>query len=127
MEKVVRFVEAVALDIDQESNKPKYVAVEMPKSAGATGRNYRVYMGTVPDFGEQVEGMKLSGVREGSPAAKAGLQAGDIIVKFGSVDVKNLYDFTYALGEHKPGDEVAVIVKRGKEMLTMKVKLEKRN
>jgi aminopeptidase YwaD len=127
MEKVVRFVEAVALDVDRESNKPKYIAVEMPKTSGNTGRNYRVYMGTIPDFGEQVEGMKLSGVREGSPAAKAGLQGGDVIVKFGSVDVKNLYDFTYALGEHKPGDEVEVIVKRGKEMLTMNVKLEKRN
>jgi hypothetical protein len=127
MEKVVRFVEKVALEVDQEVTKPKYIAVEMPKTSGNTGRSYRVYMGTIPDFGEQVEGMKLSGVREGSPAAKAGLQAGDIIVKFGTVEVKNLYDFTYALGEHKPGDEVELVVKRGKETLTTKVKLEKRN
>jgi S1-C subfamily serine protease len=84
-------------------------------------------MGTIPDFGEQVQGMKLSGVREGSPAAKAGLQAGDIIVKFGKVEIKNLYDFTYALGEYKPGDEVDVIIKRGNESKTMRVKLEKRS
>jgi aminopeptidase YwaD len=127
MEKVVRFVEDVAFDVDQEPMRPKYIAVEMPKSSGNAGRSYRVYMGTIPDFGEQVEGMKLSGVGVGSPAAKAGLQAGDIIVKFGKTDVKNLYDFTYALGEHKPGDEVEVVVKRGKEMITTKVKLEKRN
>lgn len=127
MEQVVRFVEALALDIDRESNRPRYIAVEMPKASGNIGRSYRVYMGTIPDFGEQVEGMKLSGVREGSPAAKAGLRAGDIIVKFGKLDVKNLYDFTYALGEHKPGDEVEVVVKRGQEVLTTKVKLERRN
>jgi S1-C subfamily serine protease len=71
--------------------------------------------------------MKLSGVREGSPAAKAGLQGGDVIVKFGKVDIKNLYDFTYALGEHKPGDEVTVVVKRGNETKTFVVKLERRN
>ncbi len=127
MEKVVRFVEAVALDIDQESNRPKYIAVETPKTSGNVGRGYRVYMGTIPDFGEEVEGLKISGASKGSPASKAGLQAGDIIVKFGNIDVKNLYDFSYALGEHKPGDEVEVIVKRGGKMLTMKVKLEKRN
>ncbi len=127
MERVVRFVEAFTLDVDREPAAPTYVAVETPKNAGNAGRSYRVYMGTIPDFGEQAGGMKISGVREGSPAAKAGLQGGDVIVKFGSVDIKNIYDFTFALGEHKPGDEVEVRVKRGDELLTMKVKLERRN
>ncbi|HEY6951095.1 MAG TPA: M28 family peptidase [Bacteroidota bacterium] len=127
MEHVVRFVESVALDVDQEPTKPKYIAVEMPKTSGKAGRSYSVYVGTVPDFGEQVEGYKISGVREGSPAAKAGLQAGDIIVKFGKVDVKNLYDYTFAIGEYRPGDEVDVVVKRGKETINTKVKLEKKN
>ena len=99
----------------------------MPKATGNAGRGYRVSVGTIPDFGEQVEGYKLAGVREGSPAAKAGLQAGDIIVKFGKVDIKSLYDFTYALGEYRPGDEVDVVLKRGKETITAKVKLDKRN
>ena len=127
MEQVVRFVESVALGVDRESIRPKYVAVEVPKAQGNEGRSFRVYMGTIPDFGEQVEGFKLSGVREGSPAAKAGLQAGDIIVKFGNVDVKNIYDFTYGLAGHKPGDEVQVVIKRGKETITASVKLEARN
>ncbi|MBI3586345.1 MAG: M28 family peptidase [Ignavibacteriales bacterium] len=127
MEQVTKYVEAIAFDLDQETAKPQYVAVEAPRPTGGGGRSTRVYMGTIPDFGEQVEGMKLSGVREGSPAAKAGLQGSDIIIKFGKVDIKNLYDFTYALGEYKPGDEVAVVVKRGKETLNMKVILEKRS
>ena len=127
MEKVVRFIEDVTFDVDQESTRPKYIAVAMPKASGSGSPAYRVYMGTIPDFGEQVEGMKLSGVREGSPAAKAGLQAGDIIVRFGTTDIKNLYDFAFALGEHKPGDDVDVVIKRGTELLTKTVKLEKRN
>lgn len=126
METIVRYVEAIALDLNRSDVRPSYVAVEPPRPAG-TGRSSGVYMGTVPDFGEQVEGMKLSGVREGSPAAKAGLQAGDIIIKFGKMEIKNLSDFSYALGEYKPGDEVEVVVKRGTETKTLKVKLERRN
>lgn len=126
METIVRYVEAIALDLNRSDLRPQYVAVEPPRPAG-TGRSSGIYMGTIPDFGEQVEGMKLSGVREGSPAAKAGLQAGDIIIKFGKMEIKNLSDFSYALGEYKPGDEVEVVVKRGTETKTLKVKLERRN
>ena len=125
-EQVVRYVRSIAAELDATADKPSYVAVEVPRQQ-STGRNSRVYMGTVPDFGEQVQGMKLSGVREGSPAAKAGLQAGDIIIKFGKVEIKNLYDFTYALGEYKPGDEVDVVIKRGTETKTLRVTLEKRS
>ncbi|MCX6135706.1 MAG: M28 family peptidase [Ignavibacteriales bacterium] len=125
-EKVVRYIERIAEELDQSVDRPRYIAVEAPRQATA-GRSTRVYMGTIPDFGEQVQGMKISGVREGSPAAKAGMTGGDIIIKFGKVDVKSLYDFTYALGEYKPGDEVDVVIKRGAETKSVKVKLEKRN
>ncbi|MDP2884855.1 MAG: M28 family peptidase [Ignavibacteria bacterium] len=125
-EQIVRYIEGIAEELSQSTERPQYVAVEAPRQPGA-GRGTRVFMGTIPDFGEQVQGMKISGVREGSPAAKAGMAGGDIIVKFGKVDIKNLYDFTYALGEYKPGDEVDVVVKRGAETKTVRVKLEKRN
>jgi aminopeptidase YwaD len=125
-EQIVRYIEGIAEELDQAADRPRYVAVEAPRQPNA-GRSNRVTMGTIPDFGEQVQGMKISGVRPGGPAAKAGMTGGDIIVKFGTVDIKNLYDFTYALGEHKPGDEVDVVIKRGAETKTVKVKLEKRN
>ena len=125
-EQIVRYIEGIAKELSKSTERPQYVAVEAPRQPGA-GRSTRSYMGTIPDFGEQVEGMKISGVREGSPAAKAGMAGGDIIVKFGKVDIKNLYDYNYALGEYKPGDEVDVVVKRGTETKTVRVKLEKRN
>jgi C-terminal processing protease CtpA/Prc len=125
-EKIVRYIEGIAKELSKSTDRPQYVAVEAPRQPGA-GRSTRSYMGTIPDFGEQVEGMKISGVLEGSPAAKAGMAGGDIIVKFGKVDIKNLYDYNYALGEYKPGDEVDVMVKRGTETKTVRVKLEKRN
>jgi aminopeptidase YwaD len=126
MEQVVRYISALATELDESSEKPTYVATEVPRQQ-MTARGPQVYMGTIPDFGEQVAGLKLSGVREGSPAAKAGLAAGDIIVKFGKVDIRNLYDFNFALGEYKPGDQVDVIIKRGDNSKTVHVILEKRS
>ena len=125
-EKILKYIESMILELVSTNEKPQYVAVQMPRQQ-AGGRSARVTMGTIPDFGEQVQGMKLGGVREGGPAAKAGLQAGDVIVKLGRVEIKSLYDFTYALGELKPGDEVEVVFKRGTETKTAKVKLERRN
>jgi S1-C subfamily serine protease len=65
-------------------------------------------------------------VKDGSPAAAAGLKAGDIMITFGDKDIANLYDFTYALRSHKPGDEVLVEVLRGDQKLAVKVKLTER-
>jgi hypothetical protein len=125
---VLDLVASVARDLGNAPARPVYVQAEMPRPmGGGDGRSSRVYTGTIPDFGEQSEGMKLAGVREGSPAAKAGLQAGDVIVKFGKIDIKNLYDYTYALGEHKVGDEVPVVVRRAGQTLTVTVTLERRN
>jgi S1-C subfamily serine protease len=70
--------------------------------------------------------VKFSDVRPGSPAAKAGLQAGDILVGFGEKPVGNLYDFTFALRNSKVGDTVRVrFLRDGKEM-TADVTLEAR-
>ena len=65
--------------------------------------------------------MKLDGVRDDSPAAKAGLKAGDKVVKLAGREVKNIYDYTYALGEMKAGQEYEVEIVRGSERLTLKI------
>jgi S1-C subfamily serine protease len=59
----------------------------------------------------------LSGVRAGGPAEKAGLRAGDSIVRFDGMRVDNIYDYTFALRSRKPGQDVRITVKRdGKEV-----------
>jgi S1-C subfamily serine protease len=125
---VLNLVASIALEIDRGDDKPAYVRVEAPRQPAASGQGRpRSYTGTIPDFGEQVEGMKISGVTDGSPGAKAGLMGGDIIVKFGTIEIKNLYDYTFALGEYKPGDEVDVVVKRGNETKTLRLTIGRRN
>ena len=87
---------------------------------------YGPWFGSVPDFGEGIQGVKFADVSAGSPAAKAGLQAGDIMVAFDGKAIQNLYDFTYALRGKKPGDEVVVKVMRDGKPLEVKVLLSRR-
>ncbi len=73
-----------------------------------------------------MKGVKFADVREGSPAAKAGFKAGDVLVEFDGKPVGNLYDFTYALQAKKPGDEVKVKVLRDGKPIEAAVTLTKR-
>jgi len=110
------------------NDKPQFVRVSEPVApVMGGGGGYGPYFGSIPDFG-QVEhgGVKFSDVRDGSPAGKAGFKAGDVLVEFDGKTIDNLYDFTYALRAHKPGDKVTVTVLRGNERVTREVTLEVR-
>jgi hypothetical protein len=117
--RVVSFVERIVRDIDRGDKRPTY-AVAKSESQGRAG-GFRVYLGTIPNYAETNDGLKLDGVRDDSPAAKAGLKAGDRIVKMAGHEVKNVYDYTYALGEMKAGQEYEVEIVRGSERLTLKI------
>lgn len=123
-EKVVKYVYDLALAIVNSETKPDYISVEKKDTGRMMGS--RVYVGTVPDFAGEVDGYKLGGVTDGSPAAKAGLQAGDIIIQFGEKKISNIYDFTYALGNYVPGDKVNVIIKRDNKEMTVEIELGSR-
>jgi S1-C subfamily serine protease len=75
---------------------------------------------------ENPGGVRLSGVRGGSPAEKAGLKAGDIIIRIGEHQVADLQGMTDALRSFQPGDEVDVVVKRDGQEQTVKVVLGRR-
>ena len=118
---ILNYVYDIVTAIDKNPIRPDYLLVEKKESGQMFAR--KVYVGTVPDFASNVDGYKISGVSEGSPAQLAGLQGGDIIISFGGKKISNIYDFTYALGDFVPGDEVDVIVKRGEDEIAFKVKL----
>ncbi len=123
-EKVLKYIYFVATDIINADIKPDYLAVERKDSGRIT--TSKVWVGTIPDFAGDVDGYKLGGVTEGSPAALAGLQSGDIITKFGDKKISNIYDFTYAIGNYKPGDKVKVVVKRAEKELEVEIELKSR-
>jgi peptidase M28-like protein/PDZ domain-containing protein/PA domain-containing protein len=108
--------------------RPSFVVVaeDQPGGRSGGGGGYGPYFGSIPDFGEVPTGVRFSDVKPGSPAAKAGLKGGDILVQFGDKPIKNLYDFTDALRRSKVGDVVEVKVLRDGQPVTASVKLEQR-
>jgi hypothetical protein len=125
--KLLDFVDDVALKLDSEPRRVAFVTVNEDRpTGGGGGGGYGPYFGSIPDFGEEIKGVKFSDVRPGSPAAKAGFKAGDVLVQFGDKPINNLYDFTDALQRSKVGDVVTVKVLRGGQPITASVKLEQR-
>ena len=131
---LLKLIAEVTTRLQESADRPQFVRVKAPAGAhGAPsagdvsgGSGYGPYFGSIPDFGETKNGVKFADVRDGSPAAKAGLRAGDILIEFDSKPIQNLYDFTYALRSRKPGDEVLVKVLRGNETISASVLLTKR-
>src|SRR5205807_2060003 len=117
--RIVSFIASILHDIDNNDKRPTYT-VAKSESQGRT-MGFRVYLGTIPNYADSNDGLKLDAVRDDSPASKAGLKAGDRVVKMAGREVKNVYDYTYALGEMKAGQEYEVEIVRGSERMTLKI------
>ncbi len=116
----------VTLQLANADAPPDFQVVAEDKPSGGGGAGYGPYFGSIPDFGQTENGVKFSDVKPNSPAAKAGLKAGDVLIQFGDKPIKNLYDFTDALRRSKVGDIVEVKVLRDGQPVTASVKLEQR-
>jgi Peptidase family M28/PDZ domain/PA domain len=124
--RLLKVVGNTGLELAAANDRPTFIAVVEDKPLGGSGGGYGPYFGSIPDFGQTENGVKFSDVKPASPAAKAGLKAGDILVKFGDKPIHNLYDFTDALRRSKVGDVVEVTVMREGKPLKASVKLEQR-
>ena len=125
--RLLDLVENVAVQLANATEAPAFqVVAEDKPTTGGGGGGYGPYFGSIPDFGQTENGVKFSDVKPNSPAAKAGLKAGDILIQFGDKPIKNLYDFTDALRRSKVGDVVEVKVLRDGQPITVSVKLEQR-
>jgi len=126
MERIGGFARELIADLLAAPERPDYLKVTH-SDAGSGGREQlRAYLGTIPDYTTEVEGVKLSGVRGGGPAEKAGLKGGDIIVEFGSQQIKNIYDYTYAMDAVKIGKPVDVVIVRDGQKVKLTVTPEAR-
>jgi hypothetical protein len=105
---------------------PTLVESQPPAPAATTGGGYGPYFGSIPDMTPIERGVRLTGVREGSPAQQAGLRAGDVIIRFGGAAITDLYAYSYALQGKSPGDVVEVTVLRDGKELTVRAVLGER-
>jgi len=94
-----------------------------PPAPVATATGPRPLLGTIPDMTDEPGGVRLSGVRAGSPADSGGLQAGDVLTGLGGMPITSLQDFQNALMAHKPGDRVEIRFRRGTQNMSVQVTL----
>lgn len=124
--KVLGLALDVVKSLADSAERPKFNAQQAAPSGGGQGGTYgsSVYVGTVPDFGKQdADGYAISDVVAGGPAATAGLQAGDIIVKIGDDEIHSIDDFMTVIATREPGQKVTFVVLRGQERTSLDVTL----
>ncbi len=84
---------------------------------GRQAARFKVSLGVMPDYVYQGEGMRIDGVLDGRAAAQAGLEKGDIIIRIGDTEVKDIYGYMEGLSKFKSGDQTIIVVRRGDEVI----------
>jgi TolB protein len=128
--RIAELTARVAESIARGEVTPKYARIAAAPAMEGDSRGYGAYLGTIPDYGSMEAtsgGVKLADVRPGSPADKAGIKGGDVLVEIAGTRIENLYDMTYALQDHKPGETVDVVVLRSNARTTLRATLGTRS
>lgn len=113
--KVLDYAAEIVNAVINQPVKPDFIKVKS-QSAGRS-MAFNVYIGTIPDYAFNGKGLKITGVNPGSPADKAGLKGGDVILQIGNSKIDNIYDYTDALSSLKAGKEEILVYQRdGKEV-----------
>lgn len=119
----VKVLEYIVSIVEKTCHYPKlkFTKTRNPDSGKAS---FKVTMGVMPDYTFDGEGMRIDGVSDGKPAAKAGLEKGDVVKKLGEHPVKDVQGYMKALSNFKKGDSTTVEVLRGKETKTFTVEFK---
>jgi Tol biopolymer transport system component len=116
---VARFMGLVAVGLAAGEAPPDYIQQSV-KDTATSGR-LRAYLGTIPDYAEEVNGVLLSGVSKDSPADKAGVKSRDVIVELAGKKIENIYDYTHAIEGLKIGEPVKLLVIRDGKQVQLKI------
>jgi hypothetical protein len=119
-------VAVLVLDlVDRIQDEPTLAFVEPPAPATPqVSGGFRTRFGSVPEYSYTGKGLLLAGTSSGGPAERAGLLAGDVLVRIDDVVIEGIGDFMYVLNSHKPGDVVLVHYTRDGEEREVRVTLD---
>ena len=118
---IARFVALVGRSRALAAAEPEFVKRARPGGEGGR-RMGGVKLGTIPDYAEEdLTGVPLSGVVEGGPAQEAGLKGGDVVVELAGQELENIYDYVRVINGLKPGEDVAITVRRDGEPVELSI------
>jgi Peptidase family M28/PDZ domain/PA domain len=117
MARIADYLELIMLDLVRRPERPAFTRLATSSRNGRQGQSastgMSVTLGVMPDYADEAKaGMKITGVRDGGPAAKAGLKGNDSIIRIGGKPIGTIYDYMESLKGFKPGDKVEVVVRR---------------
>ncbi len=119
---IVTMVENVVRRVADAPTRPEFAqGADKQASTQSSSIALKVSFGVVPDYSDDPQGLRITGVKANSAAESAGLKGDDIITKMGATTIKNIYDLMTALGSFKPGDTTNVTVIRNDKPVTLKV------
>lgn len=114
MLRVTRYIESLIASLNDDG-KLAFTKTEDVNTEDTP--RFKVTLGVVPDYLYDGKGMRIDGITDGKPAANAGLQAGDVVVRLGALDVTDMMGYMKALAQFNKGDATEVTVLReGKEI-----------
>jgi hypothetical protein len=127
MADLLAVVARVAEQLLHAPSRPAFVAAPAPPGGGARAGGYGPYLGTVPELGSvNARGVRLLGVRAGSPAELAGLRAGDVIVELDGSPIASLEELAVLLAGAQPGQRVSIVVERAAQRVELTATLGQR-
>ncbi|MBS1490212.1 MAG: M20/M25/M40 family metallo-hydrolase [Bacteroidetes bacterium] len=107
--------------VEELDAAPRLAFLPTKNKSLSSSRSFKVTMGIMPSYTSSEEGLKVDGVTDGKPAQKAGIQADDVIVQMGDIQIKDVQTYMEALGKFQKGQIVSVKLKRKGEMITLLV------
>lgn len=121
--RVTDFAAAITTAVADRRTGLTFVDVPQPgaqaDSMPVVTSGYGAYLGTIPDMSESPGGVGITGVHAGSPAEKAGIHGGDVIIRMDGHTVADLMGMTEVLRAHKAGDTIEIVVRRdGTDIVT---------
>ena len=111
---IVNYINNLIASLNKQNTRLAFLKT---REAQVSLAPFKVTLGIMPDYTFSGSGVRADGVTEGRPASKAGIKAGDVIVKLGETVVTSMESYMQALNKLNKGDKTKVIYKRGEETM----------
>lgn len=118
MVEITNFIKNIIIYTDENYSK---IDFKKTKDESDKKISFNVTLGVMPDYLYSQKGMRIDGVKDEKPAHKAGIIAGDIVIKMGEYQINDMKDYMKCLSVFNKGDKINVLIKRGDKELKKEV------